>query len=249
MNDDKNIKFIAYLEGKLSASERKELEEKFSEQEDLSDQFLATVLHNYEGHRQRMLMRKVINEGGSQKRNSRINSFKTIRWAAIIIILLIPTGLILKHYLQKTNTLINQEYAYYPSQNGVRGDIRSENEFEFELEKAFKSYADQNFTRAANQFESVLENCNPQIYNQVHLYAGISFLWTKETAGFTRAQKHFEEVLKSDNPYHQAAKWFLAIAYYEDGKTEQSQVLFKEIADDPKVFNSKKAKDVLEKYF
>jgi hypothetical protein len=248
MESKNQLIYRNYLQGKLNSTEKLQFESQLQSDEAFSDQFISVLIADYEDQRLRKLMRSEISAENDKSLSSSSGRFQvSLRWAALFLLFLLPTGLILKHYLQKNTTIITPEYAYYPSVSNMRGD--SGEQVNTLANKAFQSYRNEDFLQAGKEFEAALESVHSLNDTQLHLYAAISFLRTNDALLLENASIHLEKVLAEDNPYNQAARWFLALTQYEMGKREEAQMLFQEIASAGTNFNSAKAKKILSEYY
>lgn len=240
MNKDQNIqlKISRYLNDEMSAGERKEFELEMDSDENLAAEFMKVISGVYE--KKRIEKQIVTPQKGSVKRG--LFSSPLLK-AAAIVILLIGIAAILYINLSKPQTLLTDNYLYYPSMKNIRSMSDNGNS---SVDRAFGYYTTENYRKATVLFEQIADTSKNK--NSFDLYAGISLLHENEKEAFIKAITHLKRVLSTENQYNDAAQWFLAIAYYEAGNKQEAKKLFKQISNSKRHYKKAKATEVLKDF-
>jgi|GEM_PF-6416079 len=238
---DHKENILRYIKGIMSNEEKVEFEKKLETNEALADEMMSYVVNKYEDERLRLEIQKTHN-------HFRILRNKNLlKWAALILIFLLPAGYFFQQHIQNSGSLNTDYYADYPAQTGLRGNS-SIDQSEI-IRHAFQLYASDDFEEAAQSFLQASDIPDINNKSKLQLYTGISLLRTKNPEDYQLASQKFREVLSTRNEFNQAAGWFLAITQYESDDKDEAKVLFEKIATNENHYNSKKAKEILEEKY
>jgi len=233
--------FMQYLGGNMPPDEKKAFDEKLNTSEELSDELVSFVVKKYEEERLRSEIKS------AQLKGKRLAFRPVLKWAAVILIFLLPAGYLVQQYYQNSKSLNSDYYLNYPAQTGLRGNANIP-QAEI-IAEAFQFYANKDFEEASQLFLQAMDLPDLTNKNKYQLYTGISLLRTEKRENYQLASENFKEVLATRNEFNQAAEWFLAICLFESGDLETSKTLLKKIAANQNHFRRQKAMEVLEEKF
>lgn len=244
MESESNISVIEkYFEGTLGETEKKAFEKRIFE-----DQAFADEVKNYG------LARKSIEEFGKQElkqklgliheqeivgRNKKLRT-QLLRIAAVFVgLLLVSSPFLYDYFLAAPDyeRLYKENFALYP-------DILSQRSSEtgnLLLDEAMSYYKSKDFENATALFKEIeKQNISG---DAVSLYTGISLLGAER---FSEAESIFLNILtEPENPFHEQARWYLALTYLHKDKIEEAETVLKKISAS-KSYNFSKAGKLLE---
>ena len=165
---------------------------------------------------------------------------RKIYYAAASIALLMATGGIAYQY-SKPGLDNNAIYYKYFSPYEVSVTYRSGNEeIDRILLNAMEKYENQDYEKAVQLFEKVLEKRSTDI--AASLYSGISLM---ETDKYQKASKSFQTIIThNNNLFIEQAKWYLAMCYIKTSNTEKAKIILNELVTNNS-FYKKPARKVL----
>ena len=168
------------------------------------------------------------------------NSFtrRKFYYAAASAALLLASGGIIKYITGSDldNVAVFEKY-YTPYEVAVI--YRSGNaEVDRILLNALQKYEEKDFGEALILFEKVLKSGKDDL--SVNLYSGISYI---EEEKFNNAANSFEKIIaNNDNLFIEQAKWYLAMCYIITEKTDEAELILKELIKSESYYKSQSAK-------
>lgn len=245
-NNSENIleQITRYLNGEMEEKEKKVFEKELDTDENLHQKFMQVVTHTFEKRRIENNIKDLQKKHPIKQTKVHILHSTWLKVAAVLLVLLIPAGILLNNYL-KQDTLLNDHYLQYYSKNGHRS-IPGQTEVDPKT-KAFELYKTKQYDKAAPVFEHLAEAMDKP--EEMYLYAAICNLRLGGEQKRDLSIHQLQKVLNSNNNHKEAATWFLAVAYFENGNKDQAEKLFEEIVSSDSHFNKQKAGEVLEKYY
>jgi tetratricopeptide (TPR) repeat protein len=128
---------------------------------------------------------------------------------------------------------------YYKSGETI-GVSRSGND---NMVEALRCFSRNDFQTAGVLFDQILSN-DPENF-AVMYYSGISNI---EMKNYPRAVEMFEAIIANgDNLYTENAEWYLGLSRLAEGKVDEAEDSFRQIASKPGHFYAKDARSILEK--
>lgn len=244
MNTNEYTKlFTDYLNGNLNEVVKVDFEKRLERDEQFSEAFNRFVVKSYTNQQYESIVEENTPDEKRLKAYSKPPSNYLLKIAAVMLILIIPSALLIYKYKFSDDSLINNTYMQYYGDGAFRGNSLSEEQ----IEEAFNLFREKKFEKAVPLFESIADTAAfPDEYN---LYAGISLLWSKKKKDAEKAQKYFSGVMQAQCRYSLAAKWFYAISLYETGNKKKAKTIFQEFSQSKRGFKKQEAKEILEKYY
>ncbi|OQX78001.1 MAG: hypothetical protein B6D61_06355 [Bacteroidetes bacterium 4484_249] len=229
---------LRYLNKEMNTDERHVFEKELDENSELMDEFMRFTTYVYENEK---IIRKI--DAGREKR---IFIKPNILYpAAAVILILITIGIYFK-YLKKDinpNDRIAGAYLDYPSLYGSRTTGKNLSIDSLKL-MAHTFYYDKKYDSASVMFLQMIDKG----YNDdvTYLYAGLSLLKTETERGTDESIYYFKKVLKNTNISNEPARWFLAVALFNNGQKQRAKKYFEQIASSDSNYRYKGAIEILE---
>lgn len=151
--------------------------------------------------------------------------------AAVIAVLLLPLGWFLAQ--NGSSHIDNMSEAYlqpFAVDNVPRGDRPTAFEI---LEKGLATYQRGDYALAAHDLAFITnsEDLNSDERLTATMYLGLSYLFSDDP---TSASTELSKVVEAGNtPYITEAKWYLAWSYWKAGDTDKAKIGFEELANIP----------------
>lgn len=242
-NNSKNIsdKINRYLNGKMETKEKAAFEQELDKNDSAQQKFMQVVALAFEKKRIENNIKELQKTHPAKRTKFYFLNSTWAKVAAVLIILLIPAGIMIKNYLVN-DTLLNDHYLHYYSKTGFRNIQHQQTPDP--VNKAFELYRSKQFNKAAPVFESLADTIKTP--EEMYLYAGICNLQSGSKKEIKKAIYQLERILQSKNQYNEAARWFLAIALFENNEKENARVYFEQIASADTNYRYNDAREVLE---
>lgn len=151
--------------------------------------------------------------------------------AAVIAVLLLPLGWFLA---QNGSSHIDKMAEVYLQPLSVSGGVRGDGPSAFEiLEKGLATYQRGDYALAAHDLAFITnsQDLNTDQRLTATMYLGLSYLFSNEPVS---AGVELTKVVEAGNsPYLTEAKWYLAWSYWKAGDIEKAKTGFEELANIP----------------
>ena len=160
---------------------------------------------------------------------------KTSKWymsaAAVLLI-----GLTALFFLNRSKDFYNSYYRAYP--NVYQPIVRSA--FDQPYYQAFQAYENQNYSAAADEFKSLLQQeDNPNL----RFYLSICQL---ELKNYLEAQKNLEDLRHVDFNLNAESQWYLALIYLKQDQKVKAKNQLVELQEKHPRFNKNKIAKIIE---
>ncbi|MCF8304671.1 MAG: sigma-70 family RNA polymerase sigma factor [Bacteroidales bacterium] len=238
-----------YMQGDMSDEEKRDFENQLDANPELEREFqLETELNKALKDEDVILFRsKVIktiekhHQAGKEEQPTKRMPVRTLAAAMIALLLMIGGGYFFTMSDSGSGSKLFSQY-YTPDEVTFP---RAAN-YESHLIEGFLNYQQENYNKAANLFERVLEH-EKKADPSVHFYYAISSI---ETDNFNKAINSLEYILKDkNNLYTEHAEWNLGLCYLKKGEKVKAIDQFEDIVKTGNKFHKHKdqAKQILKK--
>jgi hypothetical protein len=240
MNAEKdNKQFVRYLNGEMARKEELDFKHELENNQEFSEAYIGFLAMVNMKNEMDQLVKDQVRSGNL---NWGKRKFTPIKIAAILLLLIATSSVLIFNHLLGTNSLVTENNMKYFADGGTRGDNII---VESEETKAFDLYRTKDFANAAILFEGISDTVSLEAKPRIELYAGICLLWSKDKKEVKRAEEYLLSCLQSNGEYKDVARWFYAIALYENKKKDKAKKIFEQIANGESGYKKKEALRVL----
>lgn len=235
-----------YFENSLSPKEQKIFNDLLQNDTDFKEEFtFQKDLKKVIAINQQEELKQVLTNKESDIQNDSIFSLLPKKWlvAASLVLLLGLSTWTFKSTFYPSNESIYAEY-FQPARNIVQPVVRGEeiNTIEY---KAFVAYESKDYYKAINLFNSVEESDKASIL----FYKSLCFLAldkSEEAIGILTPLANADHLVSEDGEIYEMSKWYLGLAYIQNGDNQEASTQFAEIIEDPTVkFKKQEAIEIL----
>ena len=221
-----------YIYGDLDIAEMKQFEQTINTDSNLKKEFLLyTDINNAILEEDVMMLRGSFNMIYEEVYETKLEKHtigfpkRKFYYAAASLALLIATGSIAYEY-NKPALDNNAIYSKYFTPYEVSVTYRSGNEeVDLILINALEKYENQDYEKAVQLFEKVLEKRSSDI--AANLYTGISLM---ETEKYQKATKSFQTIIThNNNLFIEQAKWYLSLCYIKTNNLKSAEKILNEL--------------------
>ena len=242
--DDKIGKIEKYLSGEMSLQEKLEFEDLIQTDPILKQEFdLRNEINQAILEEDVMDLRNSLDQIYKSTRNRKIkflNPFVINVAAAVIIILIVVSGIFIYNKSLNNDQLYNKFYTKYPSVSISRS--LSDNDSQKLVQKAFLLYDKNDFKNASILFNKLLENDQSNYKDMFYLA-----ICEQEQNNLKTSEKYLNILIKEkDQFYWEQAHWYLALNYIKLGDRSKAKEILKVIVKE-NMSNKEEAKKLLKK--
>jgi len=256
-----------YLEGELTEDEVRQMHETLEKGEVITDSDLDKIILPVDIlHPNKEPKKTLIETNPTANIHSKLEEFKqfghhhrhpaieTSKAYTLVFIIVFFTVIVMAPFVYmllpisfNAEQLFKNNFSPYPIDQ-VKRDFNGDRATSSKWKESKADYQDEKYHQAVHTLSDILENTSGNSSPHIdHFYIGVCYLAGKEPEA---AVEHFEEVLKADfiGDWRATTNWYLALAYLELNKTQDSRKYLKEvIAVGDEAYNYEKALKLLEK--
>ncbi|MEM6768173.1 MAG: tetratricopeptide repeat protein [Bacteroidota bacterium] len=234
-----------YLQGELSKEEQEAFSAVLDKDEDLQERLSEEIIRHYG----RLAFKKRLQAIDHQVQSefNPLSSGPFWKMAAMVLLLLIPV-LVWRSYSHKQQDRIDLfQAAFIPYMHQDSSlYTQADSTLNAKWISAISFYEDKKYVKAIPLFKELIEEDSSQ-QEVYHFYLGMSYL-TKTPQKLEAAITSFKQAADKEHPLQGQARWYLALAYWENGDKEKAMKIFQQISTQAGAFNQKMASDVLSRY-
>lgn len=219
----------AYLQQRMTAPERAAFQQQLQEDPELRAQMekQLELMNAIETEALKSRLERIHEKqfaGGKAHRTlSSSKALKPLSIAASLALLILAGWWIIQNDNTSSSSLYSQYYerpAGLPTTLGMQEDPR--------FEEGMVDYKLGDFAEAQRQWLSILESSSSS--DTLLFFLGITYL---ETSQLDSAIIQLQTVQAQSGPYQDSAAWYLALAYLNAGRTEESRGVLQELVKSP----------------
>lgn len=237
---------LHYLEGVLSESEAQAFAQDMRD-----DAYAEEVAAEIIRHQARLELKQklqVIRAQSDKVRSQSVYLYPVRLAAAIILLLILPIGVSL--WLEQNpswgESLFSHSFEPYIA-TSLGHSFGHDSTTLSQWRHAMHYYEQEQYEQAIPLFQKLLEQDQKSAY-KYHFYLGLSYLaHTPEQSD--EAVDALEEVIAAEEDLVDQGKWYLALAYWNQGKKESAIKLFKEIASTDGAFKQAASQEIIANYY
>jgi hypothetical protein len=237
MNEELYIGFENYLNNEMLPEEQSEFEQKLQDDDELREKF--RLYKESTGFLEARFSKESINFkenlksvssgyfNASQGQKSKIIAFRPWQYAvAASLVVLLGTWFFMQNTLPQYDDYNEHESAYFTERGSDDVNLKEAQDF----------FNAKDYKNAVLAFEKSENLKNPELQ---YFYA-IALI---ETSDFTKAEIFLNNIKAGNSVYKFKAAWYLALSKLKQNKTEDCQLLLKQIPQDAEDFD--KAQELL----
>ena len=138
--------------------------------------------------------------------------YKISRVAAIVLLLLVPTIIILNRTNSTADILDDYLSTPYDKPPVTRGEVGQNLSL---WNQVALEYGNQNYNGAIASLETIIDQ--KETLSMAHFYTGLCYLFLKDPEP-DKAIPHLQRVVDSENPFMEPGLWYLSLAYLRNNQ-------------------------------
>ncbi|MEX0313460.1 MAG: tol-pal system YbgF family protein, partial [Allomuricauda sp.] len=132
------------------------------------------------------------------------------RVAAIVLLLIIPTIIILNRTKSTTDLLEDYLSIPYDTPPIARGEVDQNSTL---WSQVALEYGNKNYNGAIASLKTIIES--KETLSMAHFYSGLCYLYL-ENPKPKKAISHLQKVVNSENPFREQGLWYLSLAHLKN---------------------------------